>query len=89
MKAIEAAHWQREAQTISPMQAQRLGQIEACNHVKHARGDNIRVAAADIENVKRLPVAINPGADVEQPRWRVFALVDVALLSPGRVRDTP
>ena len=64
------------------MQAQRLGEVQAPNHVEHARRHDIRVTAADVENVKGLPVAVHPGADVEQPSGRVFALVDEAFSSP-------
>lgn len=34
-------------------------------------------------------MAVDPGADVEQPGGRVFALVDVALAGPRRMREGP
>lgn len=34
-------------------------------------------------------MTIDPGADVEEPWWRVVALVDVAFAGPGRVGQAP
>jgi hypothetical protein len=49
----------------SPMQAHRLRQVQMGNEIKNARSNDIRVSAANIENVERLPMAIKPCADVE------------------------
>ena len=73
----------------SPMQAHRLRQVQTGNKIKHARSNDIRVSAADVENVERLPVAVKPGADVEQPRRCVFAFVYIAFLGPGSMREAP
>ena len=73
----------------SPMQAHRLRQVQMGNEIKNARSNDIRISAANIENVERLPVAIKPCADVEQPWRRVVAFVYIAFLGPGSMREAP
>jgi hypothetical protein len=71
------------------MQTNRLRQIETSDNIENARRDDVRITATYIENVERLPVAVDPGADVEEPWRRVVALVDVAFSGPRRVRQGP
>jgi hypothetical protein len=64
------------------MQPHGLGQVETSDDVKNTRRNDVRVTAADVEDVERLPMAIDPGADVEEP-WRcVIALVYITLAGP-------
>ena len=44
------------------MQPNGLRQVEARHDVKDARGENVWVTAADVEDVEGLPVAVEPGA---------------------------
>jgi hypothetical protein len=75
--------------SCSPMQAHRLRQVQTSDNIKNTRSKDVRVSSTDVENIKRLPVAIYPCADIEQPRRCVFAFVYVAFLGPGRVRKAP
>ncbi len=71
------------------MQPHGLGQVETSDDVKNTRRNDVRVAAADVEDVERLPMAIDPGADVEEPWWCVIALVYITLAGPRRVGQAP